>query len=206
MEGSAEANPSTDSSASPAEGAVVTAPTPERESGRRAGSPNGQAPAPTLNQIRYPCLTNMDYHAAREGWLDQIHRWLMFVVIIAGASALVDAWPGMKVAGPIIAALAGALDLTFDLSNRARNHAMIRRRYADILARATREPDRLAALQCLLDEIGGDEEPAFSAQLALSDTRAQNQTYGKIVHSCRPSLPYRLFANLFRFPGHDFSR
>lgn len=165
---------------------------------------DAEAP-PTLNQIRYPCLMGMDYHATREAWLDQMHRWFMFAVIAAGASAFVDVLPAMRIAGPVTAVLAGALDLTFDLSNRARIHAMHRRRYADILSDATREPDKLRVLQCRLDELSGEEEPAFHAQLALSAMKAQQATYGEIVQPCRPGWFYRRFANIFRFDGHDFN-
>lgn len=175
----------------------------------REGEPDtasdAEAAPPALNQIRYPCLTNMDYHAAREGWLDQLHRWLMFAVIIAGAAAFSDIWEPMRVVGPVIAVLAGALDLTFDLSNRARTHAMFRRQYADILAAATREPEKLGVLQCKLDELNGEEEPPFTAQLCLSAMRAQQQTYGEVRDPCRPGLYYRLQKNFRRFSGHDFN-
>lgn len=170
----------------------------------REGAPDAEAP-PTLNQIRYPCLMNMGYHEAREAWLDRVHRWLMFIVIAAGASAFVDAWQVMRIYGPILAVAAGALDLTFDLSNRARAHAMFRWRYGQILSEATREPDKLQALQCRLDELSGEEEPPYHAQLALSAMKAQHATYGKIVDPCRPKRFYRLMANALRFPGDDFN-
>jgi hypothetical protein len=148
---------------------------------------------------------NMDYHGTREAWLDQIHRWLMFVVIAAGASAFVDVWPVMKITGPIIAVVAGALDLTFDLSNRARTHAMFRRRYGEILSEASRNPDKLLVLQCKLDELSGEEEPPFHAQLALSAMKAQQATYGEIRDPCMPRWIYRRLANVWRFDGHDFN-
>jgi hypothetical protein len=173
--------------------------------GNGEGAPDAQAAPPTLNGIRYPCLMNMDYHSSREAWLDQMHRWLMFAVIAAGASAFVDAWPVMKVAGPIIAVICGALDLTFDLSNRARAHAMFRRRYGEILGEATRSPDSLQVLQCKLDELSGEEEPAFHAQLALSAMKGQQATYGKITHPCRPNWFCRRLANIWRFDGYDFN-
>lgn len=179
--------------------ALAAPASPSRES---ASDP--QAP-PTLNQIRYPCLMNMDYHGSREAWLDQIHRWLMFGVIGAGAFAFVEAWPAMKVAGPIIAVVCGALDLTFDLSNRARAHSMFRRRYSEILSAATKAPDKLQELCWELDRLGGEEEPPFHAQLALSAMKGQQAVYGKVIDPCRPGWLYRRFANIARFDGHDFN-
>ena len=148
---------------------------------------------------------NMDYHGSREAWLDQMHRWLMFAVIAAGASAFIEAWTAMKIAGPIIAVMCGALDLTFDLSNRARTHAMFRRRYGELLSEAAKAPDNLQIVRCKLDELSGEEEPPFHAQLALSAMKAQQMTYGRIVDPCRPRWLYRRLANVFRFTGHDFN-
>jgi len=193
----------TSSSATPAASPAVAG---SGAQGRRLqqGSSDAETPV-TLNQIRYPCLMNMDYHATREAWLDQWHRWLMFGVIAAGAAAFVDMWPQMKVWGPIIAVVAGALDLTFDLSNRARAHAMFRRRYSEIVSEATRDPDKLQVLQCKLDELSGEEEPAYHAQLALSAMKAQQQVFGKVKDPCRPGWFYRALANIWRFDGHDFN-
>lgn len=176
----------------------------EREAGQRIGMADAASP-PTLNEIRYPCLMNMDYHAAREARLDRVHRWLMFIVIVAGASAFLDVWTGLRLWGPVVSVVAGALDLTFDLSNRARSHALFRRRYSEILADATRSPDKLTVLQCKLDELSGEEEPPYHALMALSAMRAQMQTYDKITAPCRPNWFYRLFANVIRFDGKDFN-
>jgi hypothetical protein len=129
----------------------------------------------------------------------------MFLVIAAGASVFVDAWPLMRIAGPIVAVVCGALDLTFDLSNRARSHAMFRRRYSEILSEASREPENLVKAQCKIDELGGEEEPPFNAQLALSAMRGQQATYGRIHDPCRPQFIYRCLANAWRFSGHDFN-
>jgi hypothetical protein len=170
----------------------------------REGAPNTEA-RPTLNQIRYACLMNMDYHGTREARLDRLHRWLMFGVIAAGAAALVDAMPQMRLVGGVIAAIFGALDLTFDLSNRARSHAMFRRRYGEIMSQASRAPDELQNFQCKLDELSGEEEPPFHAQLALSAMKAQQATYGRITDPCRPAWGYRSLANVFRFDGRDFN-
>ena len=208
MEGSKSAEGANTASATEnAAAASTSATTATEQTGAGSGesSPNPETAPPTLNQVRYPCLMNMDYHAAREAFLDQAHRWLMFAVIAAGASAFVDVWSDMRLWGPILAVVAGALDLTFDLSNRARAHAMFRRRYAEILGNASREPDKLVALQCKLDEIAGEEEPPFNALLALSAMRAQQQTYGKVTDPCRPGLYYRVLKNFRRFPGHDFN-
>ena len=194
----------TDATAANTAASDATAANTPARSGTRTSTSDTEA-APTLRQIRYPCLMNMDYHATREAWLDGLHRWLMFFVIAAGASALFDAWQPMRIIGPVIAAVCGALDLTFDLSNRARTHAMFRRRYSELLSTASRNPDALHALRSDLDDLMSEEEPAFHAQLALSAMKAQQATYGKIVDPCRPGWWYRRLANMRRFEGYDFN-
>lgn len=179
--------------------------TAARGRGKGGSTVSDAEAAPAVNQIRYPCLMNMDYHAAREAWLDQVHRWLMFGVIIAGASALVDLVPGLRIWGPAFALVAGALDLTFDLSNRARTHANFKRRYADILASASRPGADLVALQCKLDEICGEETPPYNALLAKCAEKAQQATYGAVTDPCRPGFWRSLLANILRFDGHDFN-
>jgi hypothetical protein len=82
---------------------------------------------------------------------------------------------------------------------------MFRRRYSELLSEATSSPDNLRKIRCKLDELSGEEEPPYHAQLALSAMKAQHSTYGRIFDPCRPRWIYRRFANIWRFDGHDFN-
>jgi hypothetical protein len=99
--------------------------------GRRLSGP--EAAKEAIEACTVSCLTNAQYHACREAYLDTIHRWFMFLVIAFGGAAITDILPQLTgtdaklttdllVAGGAVLA---ALDLTFDLSNRARAHAMM---------------------------------------------------------------------------------
>lgn len=106
------------------------------------------ANATALEKVTVSCLANAHYHSSREAYLDTVHRWFMFFVIALGAAALTDALPKLidlvfgttinpalfKEACAAFVAIIAALDLTFDLSNRARSHAMMKRRYYELLA------------------------------------------------------------------------
>jgi hypothetical protein len=62
----------------------------------------------------------------------------MFGIIIFGASSVIDFFPPWaKTTSGALAAIFGALDLVFDLSNRARAHALMKRRYFELLADVT---------------------------------------------------------------------
>ncbi len=103
-------------------------------------SPGPVAAATPVEAATISCLTNAHYHSGREAFLDTTHRWFMFLVIALGAAALTDALPrllysalGVSIDGAAIkeicaasAAIIAALDLTFDLSNRARAHSMMK--------------------------------------------------------------------------------
>ena len=126
----------------------------------------------------------MHYHAEREAYLDGAHRWLMFLVIVFGTSAVVDIFPNLPWIKPLLSAAAavmGALDLTFDLSGRARNHAVMKRRYSDVLTSCLRNADELAVARSSLMELAGEEEPAYHALIALSHNMAESQVYGDDV-------------------------
>lgn len=172
----------------------------------REEAPNA-TPITTLRQIKKPCLMNMQYHAARESHLDRVHRWLMFGVIVLGASAIIDIDPDRPYLRACFAAavtIFGALDLTFDLSNRARSHAMMRRCYGDILSAAERDPDALKHADSRLSDLAGEEEPAFQALLTMCHNLAETQVYGDNEEHLRVPAWHRAIRNIYPFPGHCY--
>jgi hypothetical protein len=178
--------------------------------GRRQGrKPTHTAtPIPTLRQIQKECIFNMHYHAGREAYLDASHRWLMFLVIVFGTSAVVDIFPSLpwvKVALSAAAAVMGALDLTFDLSGRARNHAVMKRRYSDVLTSCLRNADELAVARSSLMELAGEEEPAYHALIALSHNMAESQVYGDDDEHLHVPWHHKKLKNIVRFEGANYS-
>ncbi len=147
---------------------------------------------------------NAHYHAGREAFLDNVHRWLMFGVIAFGAAALVDIFPdaertSIKPALSAIAAMLGALDLTFDLSNRARNHSMMRRRYFDLIADVREGIKTTAQAKVCLDRYSGDESPPYIALLFACWNQAQKSVYGFDAKQAEIKWYVRLTKNLFRW-------
>lgn len=153
---------------------------------------------------------NARYHATREAFLDNVHRWFMFAVIALGAAALIDVLPkpatshgsvGLKELLAAGAAIIAALDLTFDLSNRARVHALMKRRYFELIAdlvAGDKTPDQVEACK---ERYSADEEPAYHAVIATSYNAAQEMVYGKDAYSFKiPSL-HLFFKNFWRFSG-----
>ena len=175
-----------------------------------ASSSSGSVAATALTALRCSCLMNARYHASREAFLDNVHRWFMFAVIVLGAGALVDVFPkeadshgsvGVKEAFAASAAVIAALDLTFDLSNRARTHSLMKRRYFELIADLLAGDKTTQQVEACIERFNADEEPAYHALIASSYNAAQEAVYGREAY-CYKIPPLHLFCkNFWRFGG-----
>jgi hypothetical protein len=148
---------------------------------------------------------NARYHACREGFLDSAHRWFMFAVIGLGAAAIINMLPDwLRSACAGGAALFGALDLTFDLSNRARVHALMKRRYFELLADVIEGKKDLRAVQVAINRFNADEEPAYHALLNSCWNAAQEQVYGDNAIAIAIPRHHLALKNFFRFGSRGY--
>jgi len=165
----------------------------------------GSAPRKGVRPVRKTCYMNIHYHAGREAFLDSTHRWFMFAVILSGAAAFSDLVPAFRTWAPAVAALIGALDLTFDLSNRARSHALFRRRYCEVLGDFEAGHIDADKAKAKLSAIEAEEEPVYLAALMISNNRAERQVYDEHeLTLIDVPVGHRLFQNLWRFDDHDY--
>jgi hypothetical protein len=153
---------------------------------------------------------NARYHAAREAFLDNVHRWLMFGVIALGAGAVAAVAAKLGIpdwASPLFgagAAILGALDLTFDLSNRARCHALMKRRYFELLADVESGARPLLDAEACIYRFAADEEPAYHALLVTSWNAAVGTVYGDDEGKCDVPWLHRLLQNIWRFESAEY--
>lgn len=176
--------------------------------GNQGGGLSGAeaATASVIDALRCDLLMNARYHASREAFLDSLHRVLMFLIIVLGAAAVTDligSSPLAHIAKAIFAACAvvfAAADLTADLSNRARCHALMKRRYFEMLADLITNKKAMD-IEALMHRCSADEEPAFHALLASCWNAAQEMVYGK--HADAYDIPWwhKRCQNLVRFGG-----
>lgn len=196
---------------SPANTGATTAGTVPPDQGRtepedRGTSPGPQATTAAVEAIAISCLTNAHYHASREAFLDTTHRWFMFCVIALGTAALMDIFPSEKKdwikgfcsAG---AAIFGALDLTFDLSNRARMHSMMRQRYFELLANVREGAKTPNEARVCIERFSGDEEPPYEVLYLASWNRAQESVYGNTAIKYKITKWGLATKNFFWRPG-----
>ena len=208
-----------------AAGAAVTADAGFSGQGVHQGGQAANTPGPvaaaevTPEQARtVSCLTNAHYHSAREAFLDTLHRWFMFFVIALGAAALTDVLPkilnwllGIVVDVALVkeacsagAAILAALDLTFDLSNRARAHAMMKRRYFELLAALRQGKKTAEEVHVCLDEFSADEEPPYRVLYLTCWNLAQMTVFGHRAKRFEIGFWDRLFKNWWRRPAAKY--
>ncbi|RWO89566.1 MAG: hypothetical protein EOQ96_05240 [Mesorhizobium sp.] len=150
---------------------------------------------------------NARYHGAREAFLDAIHRWFMFGVVICGAgavSALFAEVPYVNLVLGTVAAILGAADLAFDLSNRARTHSLMKRRYFELLSDLRDGQKTLAQVEACTHRYSADEEPAYYALLMGSWNAAQQMVYGKEAELLRIPWTHRWLQNFWRYEGTEY--
>jgi len=144
---------------------------------------------------------NARYHASREAFLDTVHRVLMFLIIVLGAAAVTDLFnvPLARSAFAACAAVFAAIDLTADLSNRARTHALMKRRYFEMLADLADGLRTPTAIEAQMHRCSADEEPPFHALLAESWNAAQEMIYGNAADQYRVPWLHHLLRNIRRY-------
>jgi hypothetical protein len=177
-----------------------------------ASPPSGPLAA-SVTALRCSCLMNARYHATREAFLDNVHRWFMFAVIMLGAAALIDIFPhaaapqgsvGLKELFAASAAIIAALDLTFDLSNRARTHSLMKRRYFELIADLVAGDKTSEQVESCMERFNADEEPAYHALIATSYNAAQEMVYGKEAYSYTVPPFHLACKNFWRFGGTTY--
>jgi hypothetical protein len=142
----------------------------------------------------------------------------MFFVIALGAAALTDVAPrlleavfGRKIDPSLFkemcaatVAIIAALDLTFDLSNRARSHAMMRRRYYELLASVREGRRTVEEGRVCLDEYSAHEEPPYRVLYLTSWNLAQQTVFGRQAKRFKISPLGNLFKNWWRRPSANY--
>lgn len=160
----------------------------------------------SIDGFRCESLMNARYHSMREAFLDSVHRWLMFGIIVFGASSVIDfLMPWTKVAAGALAAIFGALDLVFDLSNRARAHALMKRRYFELLADVTEGRKNVTEGYACMHRFSADEEPAYHALINTCWNAAQEMVYGSNAEKYKIGWFKTCWKNILRFEGSKFT-
>lgn len=136
-------------------------------------------------ELRHMALRNALYHSARRQWLENWSRLFSFLIIILGTSAAIDLTikvPHMRELLPLAIATIGALQLVYDFSGKAKNHAFLQARYYNLLATidecTAASSEQCAAWKSEFSRIAADAPPVMRALDAVADNQATSALLG----------------------------
>ena len=173
--------------------------------------------ADALRELSFTVNVSLRYHSQRRGWFDALHRVTMVLSAVGGSAALSSVLtagqdsPGSKSLVLIIAlivTLAGALNVAFGFSERARTANDLYRRFAllahQMAAHAAPGAAELRAWTAERLMIEADEPPVISVLNVLChNAEAVARGYGD-DQRYRVRWWQRLFANLISLPPTDW--
>lgn len=187
-----------------AEAANATAiPETGRDEGFAAGSAStAHAALDPLTSFQIECLKNARYHEDREVFFARLHKLTMLVAVLGGTATFAFV-SQFKLFAALIA-IAGVVDLVFDVSGKARLHAALRRRVYDVMAQAENANRDLSELKEQAARIYADEPPCMHAVNALAYNAAM-QAFGRPEKYQFPvSGWHRAFRHWWPFTADDF--
>jgi hypothetical protein len=118
-----------------------------RDQGR---TPADQAAMSGIDDLRFEATVNGRYHTSRQGWYEFMHKCCMFAVVIFGTGAVAEAvGPGARYSWifALVSTIAGTLDLVFDFSAKAAQHARLQEKSFEVIADIEQSTDD-AAIVC----------------------------------------------------------
>lgn len=163
--------------------------------------------AESIDSARYHAYLNGSYHADREGVLDRRHRWMMFCVVALGTSSVVGLMGWASAYFGAATTLVGTIDLTFNFSLRAREHAYLRKEYFRIAAALAAGKCTSADAEAKMMELAAEEEPIYMAALAIAANWAMRAVYGGTKEPpCHIPLWRRWLRHWFLMTEVDFTQ
>jgi hypothetical protein len=142
--------------------------------------------------LEFVLSVDVIYHRSRQAFLAGAHRWMMFGVIVSGASAASTFAPAFF--GLISAAL-GAADIAFDFVGRAQAHGDAARRYLALISRFA-DGAETADIRKVWLEISAEEPATYRHAGRI----AHNETCDALRRGDKVTVTFwqRLRANLTR--------
>ena len=160
----------------------------------------------------HDCDRSARYHTVRRAFFDTWHRWMMVAVLVSGSSAIGAlntkfGGPGLATALMLIPALVGAVSVVWNLTDRARSHEMLARRFYEIAKSIDVENADQKQIEKWRMEILGvyEDEPAVYHAVNAECYNASTQAlgYGENKFQQIPWWKYK-FRHWIRFSAEDF--
>jgi hypothetical protein len=167
----------------------------------------------STKSVHFDALRNALYHSARRGYFDAVNRILSLIIVAAGTGAVVNV--GQLAGIPIdaavfafLAALAGLLQLVFDVGGKARIHEFLQRRFYEVVADVAEQPDAdekvLAKWQATLSRLYAEEPPPMRALDAIAYNAAVDSLGYPAAKRLVVKWYHSLMRNVLPFNGASF--
>ena len=156
----------------------------------------------------FECDRNARYHTTRRTFLDQCHRWMMVAVVVSGSAAVVAVTEGSNFGGAIILLLPtvfGAISVVFRLTDQARDHEILARKFYRIAATIRPEHATADQIHQWRNDIFAayEDEPDMYHALNAECYNTAAQALGKKTRQRMYTHHYWL-RNWRRFTAEDF--
>lgn len=162
----------------------------------------------SLTHLRYTIEHNARYHARREAFFDQVHRSILFVIVVTGSAAFASIQSEGQIWGlngdwlALVPAILAALDLTFSLGEKTIQHRVLYWRFRELLSTVISDENpeqNLSGFNKKFNDILKDEPPTYYALNAMCYNEIVN-TYGLKESSKIPLKWYQwLFMHVHQF-------
>ena len=167
-----------------------------------AAAAEAGSPLDERTEFKIECLKNARYHEDREAFFSRLHKATMLVAVLGGTASFAFVKQFMIFAA--LVTIAGAVDLVFDVSGKARLHAALRRRVYDILAQAEDPTRSIASLREQAVRVYADEPPTMHAVNALAYNAAMLAFDRPEKYLFPISLWHRALRHWWPFTADDF--
>ena len=185
----------------------------------RSRSPGSQKPTDLQQEARnflHDCDRSARYHTHRRTFFDWWHRWMMVAVLVSGSSAVavLSGVFGPDVAGGVVSIVimlipttVGAISVVWNLTDRARNHELLARRFYQIAKSINVEeadPERIENWRIEILS-ASQEEPAVFYALNAESYNAATRALGYGDDKLRQISRWRYhLRNWTRFSAANF--
>ena len=122
------------------------------------------------NALHYGISRSIAYHDRRTAFLDSVHksgRFLTLLFSFTAVGALLKTWQPLAMIAALISAFFSTLELAFSISERARNHYLLKQRFVELdrkiclIGLTNLTEDNINAFRAERLVIEHDEPPTF---------------------------------------------
>lgn len=150
---------------------------------------------------------NVKYHEDRYAHYERLNRWSNFFVVVFGSVGIgsgLASWALVAAAVAAATTVLGAMQLVFDIGNKARTHQELRKSMVRLMARAEQQDADAERINVEMIELYADEPEIYHAVNMLAYNAAQ-RAFGRPDDTLIRVTPWQsAMRHILRFDPADF--